>query len=1505
MYRTISIVLIFIFSTSLHSQRLDVEAISSFEEFRYRLFDIAPDGKWYIILENDELLTSTDEGENWTMISYPDTFDISSIKYFDNGELLLRSAKASILGNDSNWKSLPSLDGFSLIQVHNDTIYCTLGNEIFMSTDKGESVELAFTAEEFGTITNLYISQSSFYVIGTSSTQSYFRYDMDYIKIDSFKADPYRNFYGSSRLFDVNQNDEVGLTTFSDTRGQDGGYLEWAYGVKSIIEMHGLKVHKGKVYFTYNRHGLGVYDLETEILDEYIVDQMGEILIHEDKIFIADQNRILEVSEFVNESGQIKEIIPNLKRTYNKAETYEIDNDGTLYANTGNNLFVYNDISNQWRQIDLENDNIIDITINAEGTVYALSETKFHIIKNKGQDITTKPFNDFLYYTGGDLGTQVFAYSIRAFGTEGIYIKGRSTQAWTSIFPLATFDEGATFHSLIPYLAIYSVDLFFYQNLGSSVYCQNGLTLGSYTNTWDFVPLWDNTQPEISALSFFEYSMNTSDSTTIYLYPTRDPGFIIHSTDLGKSWIKNTRGPHGTLYKGSQPGSSWILQNSSGRIFYREQLDANYVQIDNSTLPDVRSILSDPSGTSYFQQNNILYKVGEKLFHKQRISGRVFLDENNNCLLESGEEADFRSWSFRLIGNNYSAFTFSTNGEYNFDVPVGTYTLDVNPPSELWNICDTTFTIEVTDPNQEIIQNIGVNTDEVCVDLEVFISSPTVKRCKINTYYLTIKNTGTEGTDNAFVDVTPDSTFNLFKVKFLGEHEELSNGKIRLYFGGLEVLEEKRARILFEENCTSELGQRHCVTAEGFSDNICTTSVNTSSTEYQNNIGPFDPNDMRVFNDLGFRALNFKEEDEQIYHVRFQNTGTDTAENVEVVVSLDDSLDLSTLQIIDGSHDYISSFNDVSHLVMRFDNIMLPDSFVNEPASNGYFRFKIKPFKDVIQGQAFNSYSDIYFDFNRPIRTNKGKARIGKQCGPPIVEALDIQICSGESYSGYTNSGYYQDMLTSSSGCDSLRKIELTRYNRIKTTLPTLNLCEGESFRGQTTNTTIIDSLTRVIGCDSIVSQRIIFHDWLSNEELKFDLCPNDTILGYHMPGIYIDTLRTSRSCQLRIVELAVPDVERLFERHVLCTGESLGFITEAGVYMDTIRTIDLCDSLIIERDISFLDPIETNLSLSICENDSFDGYTESGIYQDTFTSVTMCDSIRIIDLRVLRNVTTNIEANICEGEQFLGYSESGVFEDIFHAHNSCDSIRILHLTVSEHSVAEIETSICEGDSFNNYTISGIYIDTLTNYIGCDSIRVINLDVVGNTESEEHITLCPDDSYEGISEEGIYEFQLNNTAGCDSTRIIHLTSLYHSASTDTIYLCPNQSYEDLSAPNHITKHYINQVGCDSIHILYLVEVDDDAGCVKSGNAEFQNIENSVFFNLFPNPASNLITLQISQENRLPAKLFLYNSSHDLVLIENIDSDSQSIDITSLSNGVYHYVLKSGINQFVGRIVVIN
>jgi hypothetical protein len=58
-------------------------------------------------------------------------------------------------------------------------------------------------------------------------------------------------------------------------------------------------------------------------------------------------------------------------------------------------------------------------------------------------------------------------------------------------------------------------------------------------------------------------------------------------------------------------------------------------------------------------------------------------------------------------------------------------------------------------------------------------------------------------------------------------------------------------------------------------------------------------------------------------------------------------------------------------LKVTFDNIMLPDSNVNEPASNGFFRFNIQARPELPLGTEIRNEADIYFDFNEPIRTNQ------------------------------------------------------------------------------------------------------------------------------------------------------------------------------------------------------------------------------------------------------------------------------------------------------------------------------------------------------------------------------------------------------------------------------------------------------------------------------------------------------------------------------------------------------
>jgi hypothetical protein len=106
--------------------------------------------------------------------------------------------------------------------------------------------------------------------------------------------------------------------------------------------------------------------------------------------------------------------------------------------------------------------------------------------------------------------------------------------------------------------------------------------------------------------------------------------------------------------------------------------------------------------------------------------------------------------------------------------------------------------------------------------------------------------------------------------------------------------------------------------------------------------------------------------------LRFQNTGTDTAFNVVVRDTLSQHLDIESFQLGASSHPcrLVVSGQGRPVLNFHFDNILLPDSNVNEPMSHGQVTFTIRPKRNLPPGTRIENFADIYFDFNDPIRTN-------------------------------------------------------------------------------------------------------------------------------------------------------------------------------------------------------------------------------------------------------------------------------------------------------------------------------------------------------------------------------------------------------------------------------------------------------------------------------------------------------------------------------------------------------
>ncbi|MBI3193553.1 MAG: SBBP repeat-containing protein [Ignavibacteriae bacterium] len=131
----------------------------------------------------------------------------------------------------------------------------------------------------------------------------------------------------------------------------------------------------------------------------------------------------------------------------------------------------------------------------------------------------------------------------------------------------------------------------------------------------------------------------------------------------------------------------------------------------------------------------------------------------------------------------------------------------------------------------------------------------------------------------------------------------------------------------------------------------------------------FDPNDLRVSPRGCGSAGLIARTDSLTYSIRFQNTGSAPAHLIVVKDTIDEDLDLSTLQELGSSHPYLIQVNgrEVSWI---FPDIELPDSSTNEPESHGVIMFQIKPINGLTAGTAIDNRVGIYFDNNEVVLTN-------------------------------------------------------------------------------------------------------------------------------------------------------------------------------------------------------------------------------------------------------------------------------------------------------------------------------------------------------------------------------------------------------------------------------------------------------------------------------------------------------------------------------------------------------
>ena len=352
-----------------------------------------------------------------------------------------------------------------------------------------------------------------------------------------------------------------------------------------------------------------------------------------------------------------------------------------------------------------------------------------------------------------------------------------------------------------------------------------------------------------------------------------------------------------------------------------------------------------------------------------------FLDANNNGIKEVNEVTfplgDFQYqknggatlYTSGSFGNNYLSENNPTN-TYDF-----TYQLYPNY-SSMYSFTGTNYTNVSTGTFPNLVTLYFpvislINTNDLSVNV-TNLSKPKAGA----TYISRISYTNNGDVANGTITFTNDSANTITNITAPNSITTTPTG-FSLNFYNLAPFETRYVdvRMSVPSIPTVSIGQLMTNSA----------SISTPATEsnYSNNnssfteavVASYDPNDITESHGEKIVYSTFAPDDYLFYTVRFENTGTAPASDVEIVDVLNSNIDETSIQLVSSSYPNVLNRNG-NTISWKFNNIELPVSIPNTNTGKGFVTFKVKLKPGFTIGTIIPNTASIYFDSNPTIVTN-------------------------------------------------------------------------------------------------------------------------------------------------------------------------------------------------------------------------------------------------------------------------------------------------------------------------------------------------------------------------------------------------------------------------------------------------------------------------------------------------------------------------------------------------------
>lgn len=418
--------------------------------------------------------------------------------------------------------------------------------------------------------------------------------------------------------------------------------------------------------------------------------------------------------------------------------------------------------------------------------------------------------------------------------------------------------------------------------------------------------------------------------------------------------------------------------------------DYNYFSIYNSEYDEIVTKIYQYGLTNCHVNSYCSFTPGGTFY---TITGSNKFDENaNGC---DASDAVVPNLKFNISNGSVSgSFINDNSGITNFPVQAGTHTLTPafeNP--SYFTATPPSVTVSFPSAASPFTQDFCFSANGTHPDLEIIAIpyTPIVHAGSNVIYKIIYKNKGTmtqSGTVNLLYN---DAVLDL--VLASPAVDNVTTNNLNWNFSNLLPFETREIFVTLETNSPIDNPPLNTGYYLNYTATVSSAAIDDTADD---NVFEFR---QVVDTDCGYNYMkNIQESDitpddvgkYAYYMIGIENTGSASKQNIVVKNQINASkFDVSTLQVIETSHECNAKITSSGKVEFVFENINLPFA---PNANRGYIVYKIKTKSNLAVGDTFSNSANVYFDYDFPIPTNNVTTTVVSTLNLEEINDLNIDL---------------------------------------------------------------------------------------------------------------------------------------------------------------------------------------------------------------------------------------------------------------------------------------------------------------------------------------------------------------------------------------------------------------------------------------------------------------------------------------------------------------------------------